>query len=139
MGEINPHLTGPESVAFFNDLTKDTPLQDTLKEFQMVRILDSDYYGSAGLGWWRAFKQRHAKKNVTRRGKKFASIRTDWAKLSNIRQVYDVVEDKMIDARIATEIKVPVFTDGYRNVVEESQQFSLKQKLRLTIQSTCFL
>ena len=69
-------LTGPRVTAFFKNMMKGTPSQDTLEQFQEKRAPNLDQHGTAGLGLWRGFKQRHADRIVTRKGRKSASIRS---------------------------------------------------------------
>ena len=67
----------------------------------MTRTLNSDNCGTVGLGWWRAFKQRHSGEIVTKRGEKYAYIRGDWTKKSHLKQMYDVIYDVAVEARLA--------------------------------------
>ena len=59
---------------------------------------------------------------MTKRGEKFASARADWTKNSNISQIYDVIYNIMVEARIASERPEPVFTDRRGNEVEKSER-----------------
>ena len=68
---------------------------------------------------------------MTRRGEKFACVRGEWTKLSNITQMFDVIYDEMVAARIASKRAVPVFTDRHGNIVPESERFGLKQDIKV--------
>ena len=133
MGKIRQPLTCTEGMQLMNDLIKGTPIQDTLKEFQMVRKLGKAEFepGTAGQGWWCRFKKRHENEIVTLRGEKFACVRGDWTKLSNINQMYDVIYDEMVDARIARKRDVEVFTDRKGNIVQETERFGLRQDIHI--------
>ena len=89
-----------------NDLIKDTPMQDALKEFQMVRHLGRPEfeYGTLTQGWWKGFKHRNGHLVVSKRGERFACSRADWTKKSNLAMMYNVIYDEMIDAGIAENL-----------------------------------
>ena len=132
MGKIRQPLNCDEGTRLMNEMIKGTPAQDALKEFQTVRKLNkSQEYGTVGWGWWDAFMTRHGDKIVSRRGERFACIRGQWTKLSNIKYAYRCIYDVMVDARIASVREVPVFTDREGNVVEESQAFGFKQDIEI--------
>ena len=121
MGKIRQPLTGPQAIKTFNPLIKNTPMQDTLREFQQIRSPNSKTLGAVGIHWWQGFKRRNTDKIVTKRGEKFVSARADWTKKSNLSQMYDVIYDVMVKARIASETPKPVFTDRGGNKLERSE------------------
>ncbi len=41
---------------------------------------------------------------MTKRGEKFALNRSDWTTLPNIKQMYEVIYDEMVDAGVAIEL-----------------------------------
>ena len=134
MGKIRQPLTCEEGIGLMNDLIKNTSLQDAVREFQMARRLcvQESTYGTVGKCWWKAFKRRNADKVVSKRGEKFACCRGEWTKKSNLAQMYDVIYDEMVDARIAIKLDVPVFTDRHGNEVDENNRFGLKQDIKIT-------
>ena len=133
MGKIRQPLSCAEGVALMNDLIKDTPMQDALKEFQMVRYLGRPEfeYGTLTQGWWKGFKHRNGHLVVSKRGERFACSRADWTKESNLAMMYNVIYDEMIDAGIAERRASPRYTDRVGNEVEESQRFGLKQDTKI--------
>ena len=133
MAKICAPLTGPRGSAFFNNMIQRTPTQDALKLFQVKRAPNSENHGEAGLGWWRGFKDRHQDKIVTKRGEKYASTRADWTKYSNIAQMYDVTEDELVEARIASLTPLPVYTDRHGNEVEKDdpERFGRQQHIKI--------
>ena len=78
------------------------------------------------------FKKRHRNRIVTKRGEKFACNRSDWTKMKNIRQMYDVIYDEMVDAGVAVKLDKPIYTDRKGNEVEESKRFGMKQDIKIT-------
>ena len=52
--------------------------------------------------------------------------------LENIKQIYDVIYDEMVDAKIAIELVLHTSTDQYGNTVDEEDQFGMKQNIRIT-------
>ena len=131
MGKIRQPLNCNEAIRLMCDLIKGTPDQEVLRQFQMARTRESDQFGTVGKKWWRGFKKRHADQIVTRRGEKFACIRSDWTKMSNIAQMYDIIYDEMLDAGVAAFRETPVFTDRHGNVVNEDQRFGRIQNIRM--------
>jgi len=69
-------------------------------------------------GWWRGFSRRQAHRIVTKRGEKVACNRVDWTKMQNVRQMYDIIYDKLVEARVAISLDEPVFTDRDGKEVE---------------------
>ena len=113
-----------------NDLIQGTDSQKALLEFQMVRKLGSKN-GMVSKGWWAGFLRRHEHKLVTQRGERFALNRHDWTKVDNIKQMYDVIYDEMVDVNIAIELAEHTFTDQYGNTTDEEGRFGLKQDIRV--------
>ena len=57
------------------------------------------------------FKKWHASHIVTKKGEKFALNCVGWTKLSNIKQMYEYIYDKIINAHIASPWDNPVYMD----------------------------
>ena len=51
--------------------------------------------------------------------------------MDNIKQMYDVIYDEMVDANIAIELAEHTFTDQYGNTTDEEGRFGLKQDIRV--------
>ena len=94
---------------------------------------DSNNHDTTSLGWWRGFKIRHGDKIVRKKGERFASTRSDWTKLSNILQMYNVVDDELVDACVESWRETPVYTDRHGNKVEESdpERFGWEQNVKI--------
>lgn len=56
---------------------------------------------------------------MTKKDEKFASIHANYTKKANIAQMYDIIYDEAVDARMASMHVDPVITDRAGNVVEE--------------------
>jgi hypothetical protein len=87
-------------------------------------------YGTVTKNWWRGFMERHRHKIVTKR-EKFALNRADWTTLPNIRQMYDVIYDKFVDAKVAVYCEL-YFTDFYGNPTDEANKYGHAQNNRIT-------
>mmetsp|Transcript_31728 Transcript_31728/g.67253 ORF Transcript_31728/g.67253 Transcript_31728/m.67253 type:complete len:115 (+) Transcript_31728:309-653(+) len=107
MGKIRQPLSVKEGIELMNSLIVGTNMQKNVVNFQMERNLCSDEYGRVGKGWWRGFLRRNGHRIVTQRGEKFAVHRSDWTTFDNIKQMYDVIYDEMVDAKIAEKIDSP--------------------------------
>mmetsp|Transcript_22972 Transcript_22972/g.49620 ORF Transcript_22972/g.49620 Transcript_22972/m.49620 type:complete len:94 (-) Transcript_22972:239-520(-) len=79
--------------------------------------------GTVTKGWWRGFNSRYRHRLVKRRGEKFACNRSDWTKLPNIVQMYDVIHDELVDTSVAIKLDSPVFTDRDGNEVNKDERF----------------
>ena len=134
MGKIRQPLNVTEGILLMNDLIMNTTYQDRLQDFHVCCKLGSDNFqvGTVTKGWWYGFKSRNRHRIVTRRGERFACNRADWTKLKNIEQMYDVIYDEMVDARVARVLEYPVFTDISGKEVDESQRFGKKQDIEIT-------
>jgi len=90
-----------------------TPCKDILVDFQENCKLGSASfeYGYVTHGWWYGFKRRNRHRLVTKRGEKFSSHHANWTKMKNVCQMYDVIYDELVDAGVAINLDVPVFTD----------------------------
>jgi hypothetical protein len=131
MGKICQPLTCEEAIAIMNDMISETEMSDRLTQFQKVRTPNSGTIDVVCRNWWQGFKKRHASKIVSKKGEKFASNRVDWTKLSNIKQMYEYIYNKMIDAHIASPCVNPVYTDREGIEVEESDRLGLIQEMKI--------
>ena len=113
MGKMRQPLTCVKGIVLVNDLIRGTNFAEAVKGFQLARMLGSNDFEHETLthGWWVEFMQRHGDRLVIKRGERFACSRSDWTKLENIVQMYDVIYDEMVDARIAVPRNTPVYTD----------------------------
>ncbi len=134
MGTIRQPLSVTEGVKLMNSLIDGTNFQKEVVEFQMARQLGREVfeYGEIGKGWWRGFLKRNGHHIVTQRGEKFAVDRSNWTTLDNISQMYDIIYDEMIDAKIAKKMEVQIFMDLDGEVVDESNCFGKKVDVEIT-------
>ena len=134
MGKFRQPLSCMEAIQLMNNLIHQTNSQERLADFQRIRNLGSNsfQYGLVTKAWWRGFLKRHEHEIVTKRGEKFALNRSEWTTLPNIKQMYDVIFDEMLDAGVAVSLLTPMFTDFYGNPVNESECFGLKQSIKTT-------
>mmetsp|Transcript_11312 Transcript_11312/g.24031 ORF Transcript_11312/g.24031 Transcript_11312/m.24031 type:complete len:208 (+) Transcript_11312:255-878(+) len=98
---------------------------------------DNASYGKVGQGWWCGFLRRNGQRIVTQQGEKFAIDWSDWTTLDNISQMYDIIYDEMIDAKIAEKINKPCFMNEKGKVVEECDRFGKKVDTILTHPEYC--
>ena len=52
--------------------------------------------------------------------------------MQNIRQMYDIIYDKLVEAPVAISLDEPVFTDRDGKEVEEDKRFGMKQDIKIT-------
>ena len=104
-----------------NNLIYQTHTQERLAEFQKSRKLGGDDFKHVTVtkAWWRGFLRQHAHEIVTKQGEKFALNQSKWTALPNIKQMYEVIYDEMIDVGVAVARQTPIFTDVDDNPVDE--------------------
>ena len=135
MGKIRQPLCCTEAISLMNDMIENTDTKQKLIEFQQSRKLGTYGFekGRVTKGWWRGFLRRHEDKLVTKRGEKFALNRSDWTTLPNIKQMYEVIYDEMVDANVAVALDTPVFTDINGKLEDhETKRFGLAQPIKIT-------
>ncbi|KAL3773882.1 hypothetical protein ACHAWO_007202 [Cyclotella atomus] len=135
MCKINQPLSCGEALALANCFIDGKPMQERLAEFQMRRKLGKEegfQYGTLTQGWWYGFLKRNAFRIVTKRGEKFACMRSNWTTYENIAQMYDVIYDEMVDAGVAVYLEVKIFTDREGNVVDEEFAYGFAQDIKIT-------
>jgi hypothetical protein len=80
----------------------------------------SDQLGKVSRSYWKLFMRRNSHRLVTRKGERFASNRADWSKFSYIKQMYDIIYNKFIDAQVARLREIPVFMNRSGEIVDEA-------------------
>ena len=120
MAMIRQPLTFNERIQLINSLIKQTNLQCDVIKFQQSKKLGNDgfNFGEVGKGWWQGFLKRHGDKIITKRGEKFAIVRSNWTILKNIEQMYDIIYDEMVAANVAKKLPKPIYCDYRGNKVE---------------------
>ena len=135
MGKICQPLSCTEAITLMNDMIENTNTKQKLIEFQQSRKLGAYGFekGRVTKGWWKGFLRRNENKLVTKRGEKFALNRHDWTTLPNIKQMYDVIYDEMVDSCVAVSLQHPIFTD-INGIPEdhETKRFGLAQPIKIT-------
>ncbi len=122
MGKTRQPLSSTEAVRVMNDLIDGIKTQEALVSFQTSRKLGSHklHNGKVTTGWWRGFLKSHGNEIFTKRGERFALNRDDWTTFENIQQMYDVIYDELVNARVAFALSEPIFTGTHANVVDDS-------------------
>ena len=135
MGRIGQPLSCSEAITLMNDMIENTNTKQKLIEFQQSRKLGTYGFekGRVTTGCWRGFLRPHKDKLVTKRGENFALNRHNWTTLPNIKQMYEVIYDEMVDACIAVSLQNPIFT-GINGIPEdhEAKRFGLAQPIKIT-------
>jgi hypothetical protein len=121
MSKIRHPLSVFEIVEFANSIIEKSKYEEQVSQWKanMYSHLPNAPASAIklGYGWWRGFSRRHRDHLVIKRGEKFASDRSEWSKYNYIAQMYDVIYQNMVDARIAVKLPLPVFMDPYGNIV----------------------
>ena len=134
MGKIRQPLNVTEGIEVMNNLIEGTEVQQDLIAFQKSRKLGKEDFehGKVTKGWWVGFLKRHEHEIVTKRGEKFALNRAEWTTLPNISQMYDVIYDEFVDAKVAIPCS-PYFTDFDGNPTDDDlKKYSRAQNIKIT-------
>jgi hypothetical protein len=79
------------------------------------------------------FFRHHEDRLVTNQGKKIALNRSNWMTLPNIKQMYKVIYNEMVDARVAVTLQNPIFADmSGKPEDDKTKRFGLKQNIKIT-------
>ncbi len=107
MGTICQPLAAWEGIKMMNNLMEGTELRRKIEEFQRARKLGSKalVFGKVGRGWWRGFLQRNGHHIVRKWGERFAMDRSKWITLANIDQMYDIIYNEMVEAKIVKRLE----------------------------------
>ena len=76
--------------------------------------------------WWTAFLKRHCSKIVAEMGERFACDQEKWTNYQNIKQIYGVIYDEMVDPKIKKQLDSLVFMDRHGNEACENEKFGRK-------------
>lgn len=135
MGRIRQPLSVTESINLANSLIKGSEIQNSLIEFKKQHYKNSplEQCGRIDYGWWIGFMRRFEHRLVTKRGERFEANRSDWSKEVYIKQMYDVIYDNMLEARIAIALDDPVYMDQHGNVVDENDPSRLGMQCDIKI------
>ncbi len=116
-------------------MIENTHMQLKLIDFHQSRRLGTEVFekGKVTLGWWRGFLRRHKDGLVTKQGKKIALNRSNWTTLPNIKQMYEVIYNEMVDTRIAVTLQNPIFIDvNGKPKDDKAKRFGLKRNIKIT-------
>jgi len=130
MGKIRQPLNCTEAIELLNNLIEDTDSQIELVKFQMQWKLGCKD-GKVSNGLLKGFLHRHEHELVTKHGERCARNHHDWTTLANIKQMYNVIYNEMVDVNIAIELVTHTFTDIYGNTADEDNHFGLKQNIQI--------
>jgi hypothetical protein len=141
LGSLGSPLTCGQGVFLINDLIKNTTHQKRLIEWKHRQgiIQAPEELGKIGSNYWYAFLRRNADKIQTKKGRKFELDRSKWTKYRNFKQMYDDVENEMIEAGVAVQLDSPIWMDEQGNSVPESQSKGFKVKVKLTRPDMCIV
>ncbi len=118
-----------------NSMIENTHTQQKLIDFHQSRRLGTEFFeeGKVTSGWWRGFLRCHEDRLVTKQSKKIALNRSNWTTLPNLKQMYEVIYDEMVDANVAVTLQNPIFTDINGKLEDdETKRFGLKQNIQIT-------
>ena len=105
MSKCRQSLNVSQGLQLINDIIFKTQHQKKLITFKERHCSSSK--GCVGKGYWRGFLRRNSHLLVTKRGHHFELDRSSWTTYANIRDMYDSIEEEMIDCGLAERRGVP--------------------------------
>jgi hypothetical protein len=67
----------------------------------------AEQLGKVGSNYWYSFLDRNCEKVETKKGRKFELDRSKWTKYQNFKQMYEDVENEMVEAGVAIQLDEP--------------------------------
>ncbi len=86
-----------------NNQTRGTDVRKEIEEFQEAQLLGRDTFtkGKVGRGWCHESLQKNEHWIITKQGEHFVIDRSIWNILTNVNQMYDLIYDEKVEAKIA--------------------------------------
>ena len=111
MADIREPLQPSRCIQVINDLIKDTSSQAKLIDFKnrMNTPIDSTPIQFIGPGYWQSYRKRFSHKLVNKKGHKFELDRSNWCTYQNFRSMYEMIEDKLVEVKIAKRFDSPMW------------------------------
>ena len=109
MCQIQEPLTAAKGLRLINDLIKNTPSQEKLIEWKnrTNSKQNDELKGEVGLKYWYLFCKRNAHHFSLKKGQSYDSDRDSWCTYSNFVNMYDMLEQKMVEAGVAIRLDSP--------------------------------
>ena len=135
MAKIKRSLTLTEGLHLCNQLIADTPIQDKLIDYKLARNIyasSREELGKVGKHYWKKFLRRNKDAIRAKPGRRFALDRSSWTTIMNFSDMYEHVEQVMIDSKIATRLPQPQWMDK-NGVIVPDEESAVGCKVEVTL------
>jgi hypothetical protein len=133
-------LSAGELLPLINSMINGTQYQKKLKDYKVSLGFEPNdpETALAGLRYYKGFMERNHEKIVSKRGKKFEMDRSNWTTYLNFAQMYDDIEEELIDAGLAIKNMEYEWMNKEGEICEENDSFGMKVSIKITHPHLCF-
>jgi hypothetical protein len=142
LGKIGSPVSCGHGVKLINDMITNTVHQKRLIQYKRDRgVKQSEYeMGRIGPRYWYNFLNKYKNQIVSKKGKRFELNRSKWTRYKNFANMYDNVEEEMLQAGVATKLAVPSYMDKDGNVTQDRKIIKgMKCRSELTKPDMCIV
>ena len=120
-GELKSPLNVGDTIHLGNKLIEDTPVEKELIAWKQKRGMSAQR-PLLGPAWYRGFVERNKGLLSTQKGEKYSKNREERCTYQNFANMYNNVEEKLIESGNAMRLDKPVHMDKDGNIVEDSAE-----------------
>ena len=135
MSKIKRSITPFEGLALINDMIKGTDIQRELIDWKLRHNIYFERFedlGTVGLGYWRVFMQRNGQVLCSKVSRKFSKDRSSWTTYLLFNEMYDHIQQIMIECGISEQLQSPVWMDEHGHEVDDKNKaFGMKVEAKL--------
>lgn len=142
MSKFRQALTSVQIMDLVNSCIQGTEYQQKLIEYKKTKKIQQDVenMGKVGLKYVAGFMKRWEHIIDSSRPRKFELDRSKWALYSNFKEMYDAVEEAMLDCGVAERLDPPQWMDKEGNIVEsQADAFGMPCTIRITHPDLCLV
>ena len=141
MSKMKRSLNVSDGLNLINDIIAGTELQKQLIEWKKLHHC---YYqseidlGKVGLKYWRGFMSRNGNKLKSKNGRKYAVDRSNFTSYLNFKDMYDQIEEVLVESNLAKYFPEPVYMNQNGDIVNnECESYGCKVKIDLMYRDLC--
>lgn len=136
MAKLKRALTSSDGLRIVNELIDGTEAQQRLIEWKSFKKMNhniTEDFGRVGKTYWKLFLERHKDELRSKRGRKYASDRSNYTSYLNFLDMFDHIESVLCeDSKIAVRLPGPVWFNKEGDVVrKEEDSFGCKVEVFL--------
>jgi hypothetical protein len=142
MSKFRQALTSAQIKDLVNSAIHNTEYQQKLIDYKKMRNIEQEeeQLGKVSMKYVHGFMKRWKHVIGSSRPKRFELDRSQWATYSNFKEMYDALEDAMLECQIAKKLPQPTWMDKEGNIVQsEAEAFGLPCTIQITDPDLCIV